>query len=260
MKSVLLGLLLLAAGVRADVLQLEQFSEGTVLVDAPDLTDYQLGAHLYLVPGTTHYRGIVGRATGYYTTDSTSTWGLYAFVADLSQSTGMGDERIMLRKWLSDGQTMTTIKIWSHAELGALYPSTAGWYNLGMAFEGNQITCSINGQTLPNGTWTDDSFTAGGFDVYYFDLMDTASHLSFDDVLVEVSDTALPPVTDLSITVPSHLVAQLHWSPSLGASGYRVECLRNHGSWQELGVTMETHREDGFEPGTRLYRVIALGQ
>jgi hypothetical protein len=162
---------------------------GTAVVAAPELADYQLSAQVYLVPGTTHYRGIVGRATD-FSTDTTSSWGFYAFVADLSQNTGMGDQRLMLRKWLPGGQAMTTIKIWTLAELGELYPATAGWYNLGMAFEGSQITCSINGQTLPNGTWTDDSFSSGGFGVYYFDMMDTSGHLTFDDMLVE-TETAL---------------------------------------------------------------------
>ena len=166
---------------------------GTAVVAAPELTDYQVSAQVYLVPGTTHYRGIVGRATD-FSTDTTSSWGFYAFVADLSQNTGMGDQRLMLRKWLPGGQAMTTIKIWTLAELGELYPATAGWYNLGMEFAGSQITCSINGQTLPNGTWSDESFSSGGFGVYYFDMMDTAGHLSFDDMLVE-TETALATPT-----------------------------------------------------------------
>ncbi|MFA7330953.1 MAG: FlgD immunoglobulin-like domain containing protein [Candidatus Delongbacteria bacterium] len=245
LKSVVLGLLLLAAGARADVLHQEQFSEGTAdlswfsswgesadqvavdwmtgnpsadgfigtlgnglsgggvgtaLVDAPDLTDYQLSAQVYLVPGTTHYRGIVGRATE-FTTDTTSTWGFYAFVADLSEGTGMGDERLMLRKWLPGGTAMTTIKVWTRAELGDLYPATEGWYNLGMAFAGSQITCSLNGQTLPDGTRSDDAFTGGGFGVYYFDFADMDGHLSFDDVLVEGETRVDRPVTPAGLAL-----------------------------------------------------------
>jgi len=162
---------------------------GTAVVAAPELADYRVSAQLYLQPGTTHYRGVVGRATD-FSTDSTTSWGFYMLVADLSTGGGATDERIMLRKWLPGSTMATVIKVWSHAELGGLYPATAGWYNLAMEFDGNQITCSINDQTLPNGTWSDESFTSGGFGVYYWDMMDTAGHLSFDDVLVE-TETAL---------------------------------------------------------------------
>jgi len=167
---------------------------GTAVVAAPELADYQLSAQLYLVPGTAHYRGIVGRATD-FSTDTTSAWGFYMLVADLSVNTGMGDERIMLRKWTPGAGSATNIKIWTRAELGELYPATEGWYNLGMAFEGDQITCSINGQTLPNGTWADDSYSAGGFGVYLWNMMDTTTPLRFDDVLVETETALNAPLT-----------------------------------------------------------------
>ena len=165
---------------------------GTLLVDDPELADYALTTNVYLTPGGTHYRGIVGRATN-FTTDTTSTWGFYAFVADLSVATGMGDERLMLRKWAPGGGAMTNIHVWSHADLGELYPGTEGWYNLGMRFEGNQITCSINGTDLPSGTWPDDDFSAGGFGVYFFDFADFESFLYYDDVLVDQETNVAPP-------------------------------------------------------------------
>jgi|GEM_PF-2851447 len=165
---------------------------GTLVVSAPDLTDYTVWANIRMTPGTTHYRGIVGRVTE-MSTDSTISFGFYALVADLSSATGMGDERLMLRKWLPGGQAMTNIKVWSRAELGDLYPAAAGWYKLAMRFEGNQITCSINDQELPAGTWTDASFASGGFGVYYFDMMDTSHFLDFDDVTVE-SETYMAPL------------------------------------------------------------------
>jgi hypothetical protein len=166
---------------------------GTLVVDDPGLSDYTVSAQVYLTPGVTHYRGIVGRATN-VVTDSTSLWGFYAFVADLSTNTGMGDERLMLRKWVPGGQAMTNIHVWSHADLGALYPSTQGWYNLAMRFEGSEITCSINGTELPAGTYTDTQFTAGGFGTYFFDFADMTSFLFFDDVLVDadVNDVTAP--------------------------------------------------------------------
>lgn len=248
-KSILVGLLLLTAWARAEILQQEQFSDGvadlqwlstwgegadqvavdwmtdnpsgdgfigslgnglsgggvgTAVVDAPELTDYSVSAQVYLVPGTTHYRGVVGRATE-FPSDSTSQWGFYMFVADLSTGGGATDERLMLRKWLPGATMATVIKVWSHAELGALYPSVQGWHNLAMSFEGNQITCSIDGQELPNGSWSDDSFSGGGFGVYYWDMADTAGHLSFDDVIVETeTDLAPSPLTpeDLSLGRP----------------------------------------------------------
>lgn len=165
---------------------------GTLVVSEPSLSDYTVWANLRMTPGTTHYRGIVGRVTE-ITTDSTSSFGFYAFVADLSTSTGMGDERLMLRKWLPGGQAMTNIKVWSRAELGALYPDDAGWHKLAMRFEGNSITCFIDDQELPTGTWTDTSFSAGGFGVYYFDMTDTSHFLDFDDVTVE-SETHMAPL------------------------------------------------------------------
>jgi len=83
--------------------------------------------------------------------------------------------------------------VWSIGELGALYPATEGWYELAMDFSGSQITCSINGNVLPNGTWTDGEFSGGGFGVYYFDFSDMAGHLRFFDVVVEGEDSAVAP-------------------------------------------------------------------
>jgi hypothetical protein len=163
---------------------------GTLIVDAPELVDYTVSAQVHLVPGTTHFRGIVGRAHEIVGEEG-SAWEFYAFVADLSVDTGMGDQRFMLRRW-QPGASMQTIKIWTMAELGALYPAEAGWHELAMTFEGDQITCTIDGQSLPDGTQQDATIATGGFGVYYFDFMDLAGHLVFDDVLVEAETSVAP--------------------------------------------------------------------
>lgn len=249
---------------------------GTAVVAAPELANYQVSAQLYLQPGTTHYRGVVGRATD-FSTDTTASWGFYMFVADLSSGSGVTDERFMLRKWLPGSAMATVIKVWSHAELGDLYPSTEGWYSLAMAFEGDQITCSINGQTLPNGTWSDDSFSSGGFGVYYFDSTDMEGHLSFDDVLVESETRVDRPVMPTGLTlgnpwpnpfnpsvrVPLHLERAARLTARVYDLGGRLVSTLADGQWAAGGHELHWNGQDtGGGPaasGLYLLRVESAG-
>jgi hypothetical protein len=216
---------------------------GTLVVSNPSLTDYTVWANVRLTPGTTHYRGIVGRVTE-VSTDSTSSFGFYALVADLSTSTGMGDERLMLRKWLPGGQAMTNIKVWSRAELGDLYPDDAGWHKLAMRFEGTSITCFIDDQELPTGTWTDTSFSGGGFGVYYFDMTDTSHFLDFDDVTAE-NETTLAPLP----LAPQNFTLHQPW-PNPFNPAVHVDMQLN---------TAQPVRAELFDMTGRLVRVLLAG-
>lgn len=175
---------------------------GTAYVDAPDLDDYRVDAEVFLTPGESHYRGVVGRLTG-SSADADLTF--YAFVADLSEGTGMGDQRFMLRYWPQGGGTMTTIRVWEIGELGALYPAAEGWYKLGLEMDGDQITCLIDDQPLPGGAITDSNVAAGGFGVYFWHFSDFASFIEFDDVYAVTPGTAVerdPRPASLSLGAP----------------------------------------------------------
>jgi hypothetical protein len=200
---------------------------GTAIVDAPELDDYTVEAQIWLELNTSHYRGIVGRAHD-IGIDTMASWEFYAFVADLSVATGMGDERFLLRRW-EPGGSMTNIREWTSAELGSQYPAENGWYNLGMRFEGEEIHCMINGEELPGGGITDntglETIPSGGFGVYYFHFMDYDNFLFFDDVTISGDDTSieagqLPATLSLGqpwpnpfnpmVNLPLHLDAARH--------------------------------------------------
>ncbi len=160
---------------------------GTVVVDAPELEDYRVEAQIYLTPGDTHYRGIVGRAMG----DSEGEdLRFYAFVADLSEATGMGDQRFMLRTYAFGGMP-DNIQVWEIGDLGDLYPDEAGWYKLSMEFDGNQVHCYIDDEELTDSPVTDGSYSDGGFGVYFWDFMDFESFIYFDDVIVSGEASAV---------------------------------------------------------------------
>lgn len=172
---------------------------GTAIVDAPELDDCTVEAWIWLETATSHYRGIVGRANDIGV--DVPAWEFYAFVADLSEDTGMGDERFLLRRWFPGG-SMENIREWTSAELGDIYPDESGWYKLSMRFEGDEIFCALNDQDFPGGPVTDntgfDPIPGGGFGVYYFHFMDSANFLFFDDVQVNANDTSVDPGSPLA--------------------------------------------------------------
>jgi hypothetical protein len=176
---------------------------GTAAVSAPELVDYRVEAQIHLVPGEAHYRGIVGRLSG---SNETADLSFYAFVADLSEGTGMGDQRFMLRYWPVGGGVMTTIRIWEAAELGELYPDAPGWYKLGLEMDGDQLTCFIDDQPLPGGAITDDNVAAGGFGVYFWHFTDFDDFIRFDDVVAAEPGTATPRIAE---SLPQPLALRL---------------------------------------------------
>ncbi len=75
-----------------------------------------------------------------------------------------------------------------------------------------------------------------------------------------IPQAGLDPVHDLAIDMLPTLQARLSWSPAQGALGYRVERATRQGQWETLAVTTGTSWVDGAAYGTRLYRVVTLGQ
>ncbi len=152
-----------------------------------DLTDYTVHAQVYLNLGQTHYRGVIGRSTG---VNGDDTFTHYSFLADLSENTGMGDQRFRLRVHGLD-QFPIVIRDWDAEELGSLYPAEDGWYRMSMRMEGNQIWCYINDQMLPGCPFTDNNLSSGSFGVYFWDFAVVDQFLFFDDMVVEGEATSV---------------------------------------------------------------------
>jgi hypothetical protein len=161
---------------------------GSVYVPDNALQDYSVSVQILLIPGQTHYRGVLGRATGI---NGETPFTFYSFLAQLGNA-GMGGDRFRLRKH-GLAPFPGVIHDWSQAEMGALYPTTEGWYEFTLRMEGNQLWCYLNDQLLPGCPFTDADLGSGGPGIYFFDQASTDQFIRFDDLVVDGTATALDP-------------------------------------------------------------------
>lgn len=132
---------------------------------------------------------MLGRATGI---NGETPFTFYSFLAQLGNA-GMGGDRFRLRKH-GLGPFPTVIHDWSQAEMGALYPTSQGWYEFTLRMEGDQLWCYLNDQLLPGCPYTDADLPSGGPGIYFFDQSSTDQFIRFDDLVVESAATAVSPL------------------------------------------------------------------
>jgi hypothetical protein len=212
---------------------------GTAYVLDNSLTDYTVEAQIYLIPGSSAYRGLIGRAHG---NSELGDLEMYALVADLD------DDRYRLRRW-PGGFGMETLEEWYADDIGDLYPDEEGWYKMGMEFEGDEIRCYINDVQLP-GTVINDVIPYGGFGVYLWDMVDTSIDIKFDDFIVDggtsvENDIVSPADFSLNPNFPNPFNPQttIPWNQSVSAA-VQLEIFDISGR-----LVKSLIKEDRYNPG-----------
>ena len=82
------------------------------------------------------------------------------------------------------GASPVTIHEWLAADIPGGIPDTAGWHQLAVEVEGNQFRFYYDGTELPDGPYTDDTFTHGWIGAYVWDMAVSPAYLFIDDIYV----------------------------------------------------------------------------
>jgi hypothetical protein len=89
------------------------------------------------------------------------------------------------------GNATTVIKDWTEAEIPGGIPTSAGWHHLAVEVEGNQFRFFFNGNELPGGPYTDDTFSNGWIGAYVWDQLVSPCSLFIDDIYVISTTTGI---------------------------------------------------------------------
>ncbi|MCW8994886.1 MAG: T9SS type A sorting domain-containing protein [Psychromonas sp.] len=139
--------------------------------------DFRLEAQVYIPvdPNTAAtYYGIEFRL------DSVDNGSCYQFLARFKQ--GVPSQALRFRSRV--GAMPTVIKDWTAAEIPGGIPTTDGWHHLAVEVEGNQFRFFYDGNELPGGPYSDDTFTHGWIGTYVWDMAVSPAYLFIDDIYV----------------------------------------------------------------------------
>jgi hypothetical protein len=157
---------------------------GTSFSGSPTWTDFRLEAQVYIPVSSNDgtYYGIEFRF------DSVGTGGSgYQFLARFKQ--GLSNQALRFRARV--GATPTVIKDWSAAEIPGGIPTTDGWHHLAVEAVGNQFRFFYDGNELPGGPYTDNTFSSGWIGTYVWDFALSPIYLYIDDIYVINTSTGI---------------------------------------------------------------------
>ena len=160
---------------------------GSAFSGDPSWTDFRLEAQVYIsvdpLTAATYY-GIEFRL------DSLDNGSGYQFLARFKQ--GVPDQGMRFRS--REGASPTTIKQWLAADIPGGIPTTDGWHQLAVEVEGNQFRFFYDGNELPDGPYTDDTFSNGWIGAYVWDFAVSPAYLFIDDIYVISTATGIHDV------------------------------------------------------------------
>jgi len=158
---------------------------GTAFSGDPTWTDFRLEAQVYVPidPSTSAtYYGIEFRV------DSVGLGGsAYQFLARFKQ--GVPDQGLRFRTRV--GGSPTTIKQWLAADIPGGIPTVDGWHHLAVEVEGNEFRFFFNGNELPGGPYSDNTFGSGWIGAYVWDFAVSPAYLFIDDIYVIATTTGI---------------------------------------------------------------------
>ena len=157
---------------------------GSCFSGDPTWTDFRLESYIYVSvdPATAPtYYGIefrmdsVGNGSGYQF--------LTRFRSDLTNQA--------LRFRARVGATPTVIKDWTAAEIPGGIPTSDGWHHLAVEAMGNQFKFFYDGNELPGGPYTDNTYSSGWIGAYVWDFAISPAYLFMDDIFVINTATSI---------------------------------------------------------------------
>lgn len=150
----------------------------------PTWTDFRLEAWIYVPVNPTTaatYYGIEFRM------DSVGNGNGYQFLARFKQ--GLSD--LGLRFRARAGATPSTIHQWLDADIPGGVPTTDGWHHFAVEANGNQFRFFFDGNELPGGPYTDNTYSSGWIGAYVFDFAVSPAYLFIDDIFVINTSTGI---------------------------------------------------------------------
>jgi hypothetical protein len=134
-------------------------------------TDFYFEAWVYIPLTEGTYYGLEFRV------DSVGNTTGYQFLARVSAQT--------LRFRARTGAIpVPVIKEWTSAEIPGGFPTTDGWHKMAVEVEENQFRFFFDGNELPGGPYTDDTFSSGWIGTYIWDSALSPIYLYVDDIYV----------------------------------------------------------------------------
>jgi len=158
---------------------------GSTFSGDPTWTDFRLEAQVYVSvdPSTAAtYYGIEFRM------DSVGNGSGYQFLTRFKQ--GLSDQGLRFRARV--GASPTTIKQWLAADIPGGIPTTDGWHHLAVEAIGNQFRFFYDGNELPGGPYTDNTYSNGWIGAYVWDFAVSPAYLFIDDIYVISTTTGIP--------------------------------------------------------------------
>lgn len=157
---------------------------GTAFSGDPTWTDFRLEAWVYVpvaMATSATYYGIEFRA------DSVGQGGSgYQFLARFRED--LSNQALRFRARV--GATPTVIKDWTAAEIPGGIPTADGWHHMAVEAIGNQFRFFFDGNELPGGPYTDNTFTSGWIGAYIWDFA-VVANLFIDDIYVINTSTGI---------------------------------------------------------------------
>jgi len=190
----------------------------------PTWTDFYFEAWVYIPLTEGTYYGLEFRV------DSVGNTSGYQFLARVTAQT----LRFRAR---TDVVPIPVIKEWTSAEIPGGFPTTDGWHKMAVEAIGNQFRFFFDGNELPGGPYSDDTFSSGWIGTYIWDSALSPIYLYVDDIYVISTSTGVNdprsgiipgyelyqnfpnpfnPSTTISFELPSRDMVELNIYNSLG--------------------------------------------
>ncbi|MFC2103110.1 FlgD immunoglobulin-like domain containing protein [Bacteroidota bacterium] len=157
---------------------------GSAFSGDPTWTDFRLEAQIYIpvdYSTAATYYGIEFRV------DSVGSGSAYQLLTRFKQ--GSSDQGLRFRARV--GASPTTIQQWLAADIPGGIPATDGWHHLAVEVEGDQFSFFFDGNELPGGPYTDNTFSSGWIGAYVWDFAVSPAYLFIDDIYVINTTTGI---------------------------------------------------------------------